>query len=233
MQNVSRGVGTHELNQANVAHVGRENIQKVKQSGEVVNNTGFAPGTRLLNSRIQIGEDEGRNGGMRGGIGETPNSTALSASAYSDASSWRKSGSALSNMPVSLFPCALQASGTPFDQLAPDMYTYDPWNVDQGLVRGDARKIFAVDMSGGAKTAVQGPARVGAGIAEYQPTDKQVLGTGVEFGFVTTAAASAYKQTHNHLGTTPRTFRLRLTAFRSGATFTLTCAPRRRAAWRQ
>lgn len=175
LQNVTRGLNTHELHQSNVAHVGRENIQKHTRGKEYVENTGYRPGKRLLDSRVQIGEDEGRSGGMRGGIGAVSNSTADSP----DNQGWRRSGSALSNMPVSLFPCALQASGTPFDQLSSDMYTYDAYNVDQGLVRGDAKKpLVDVDISGGARTEVEGPVRL-QGIGEYRPTNKQVLGTDV------------------------------------------------------
>jgi hypothetical protein len=176
--NLTQNLNGHELNQANVAHSGRENLQKIRQGGEFVNNTGFMPGHRLLNSRIQIGEDEGRSGGMRGGIGEVANATR----GNSKDGDWRRSGSVMSNMPVSLFPCSLQASGAPRDQVAGDLYTYDPYNVDQGLVRGDARKIFAVDVSGAATTVVQGPVRM-EGIGEYRPTDMSVLGTGVEFGY--------------------------------------------------
>lgn len=197
LQNVSRGVNTQELHQSNVAHVGRENLQKEKRSGDFVNNTGFMPGRRLLNSRIQIGEDEGRNGGMRGGIGDTANSTASS----STDTDWRRSGSIMSNMPVSLFPCQLDASGAPTDQLTSDMYTYDPYNVDQGLVRGDAKKLFDVDVSGGAQTVVEGPVRL-QGIGEYRPTNKQVLGTGVEFGYDATDigfAADRFQQRRNFL----------------------------------
>jgi len=179
LQVVSRGLNTQELNQANVAHVGREIIQKDTRGREFTNYPGFMPGKRLRTSRVQIGEDEGRNGGLRGGIGEVANSTASSSTDHD----WRHSGSVMSNMRVSLFPCALQASGAPTDQLSSDLYTYDPYNVDQGLVRGDMKKIFAVDMSGGAETVVKGPIRP-VGMGAFQPVNKQVLGTDLgDYGY--------------------------------------------------